>query len=62
MPAEQALHMVERQGDLAPRCAVRAGPLKADISSGASEQLLHLSGGRYAIFATPASESRTSVH
>ena len=42
------LHLVEGQGDLCRRRAVRAGPLqRPDIPAGPSQQLLHLPGGRH---------------
>ena len=42
------LHLVEGQGDLCRRRAVRAGPLqRPDIPAGPGQQLLHLPGGRH---------------
>src|ERR1700677_3353988 len=46
--AGAGLHLVQGQSDLCGRSSVRAGPLqRTDISTGASEQLLCIPGGRY---------------
>ena len=48
MHARASLQLVEGQGDLCRRSAVRAGPLqRPDISAGTSEQLLHIPGDRH---------------
>ena len=47
MHGRAGLHLVEGQGDLCRRCAVRTCPLqRPDIPAGPSQQLLHLPGSR----------------